>query len=65
MPPGSYHARFYDMAFSHARIPGPEHHFLINPYGLNYNEVTATNLATGGINIASNRLTVNIRASWR
>jgi len=25
-------------------VPGPEHHFLINPYGLNYEEVTASNL---------------------
>lgn len=27
-----------------ARVPGPEHHFLINPYGLHYTEVTASNL---------------------
>jgi len=27
-----------------ARVPGPEHHFLINPYGLNYDEITASNL---------------------
>ncbi|MBX2882974.1 MAG: class II aldolase/adducin family protein [Granulosicoccus sp.] len=27
-----------------ARVPGPDHHFLINPYGLNYDEVTASNL---------------------
>jgi len=27
-----------------ARVPGPEHHFLINPYGLNYDEVCASNL---------------------
>ena len=27
-----------------ARVPGPEHHFLINPYGLRYDEVTASNL---------------------
>ncbi len=26
------------------RIPGPEHHFLINPFGLMYGEVTASNL---------------------
>lgn len=26
------------------RVPGPEHHFLINPYGLMYHEVTASNL---------------------
>ena len=27
-----------------ARVPGPDHHFLINPWGLNYDEVTASNL---------------------
>ncbi len=27
-----------------ARIPGPKAHFLINPFGLNYDEVTASNL---------------------
>ena len=26
------------------RVPGPEHHYLMNPFGLNYNEVTASNL---------------------
>lgn len=26
------------------RLPGPEVHFLINPFGLNYDEVTASNL---------------------
>lgn len=32
--------------FNHitVRVPGPEHHFLINPYGLRYDEVTASNL---------------------
>jgi hypothetical protein len=24
LPPGTYHLRFYDMAFSHARVPGPD-----------------------------------------
>jgi ribulose-5-phosphate 4-epimerase/fuculose-1-phosphate aldolase len=35
-----------EMIYSHisVRIPGPEHHFLINPYGLRYDEVTASNL---------------------
>src|SRR3981189_2303585 len=27
-----------------ARIPGPEHHFLINPYGLLFEEITASSL---------------------
>lgn len=35
-----------DLVFTHisARVPGPEHHFLINPYGLSFDEVTASNL---------------------
>jgi ribulose-5-phosphate 4-epimerase/fuculose-1-phosphate aldolase len=35
-----------DMVFTHisARIPGPQHHFLINPYGLLFEEVTASSL---------------------
>ncbi|MCE9524394.1 MAG: class II aldolase/adducin family protein, partial [Alphaproteobacteria bacterium] len=30
------HHGWADMIFTHitARVPGPEHHFLINPYGL-------------------------------
>ena len=27
-----------------ARIPGPDHHFLLNPFGLGWREVTASNL---------------------
>ncbi len=35
-----------DMIFTHisARVPGPEHHFLINPYGFFFNEITASSL---------------------
>ena len=35
-----------DLIYTHisARIPGPDHHFLINPFGLMYEEVTASNL---------------------
>jgi len=35
-----------DMIYTHisARIPGPEHHFLINPYGLFFDEITASSL---------------------
>ena len=35
-----------DLIFTHitARIRGPEHHFLINPYGLMFDEVTASSL---------------------
>jgi ribulose-5-phosphate 4-epimerase/fuculose-1-phosphate aldolase len=35
-----------DMIFTHisARVPGPEHHFLINPYGMMFDEITASSL---------------------
>jgi len=35
-----------DIIFTHlsARIPGPEHHFLINPYNLMFEEITASSL---------------------
>ncbi len=35
-----------DLVFTHisARVPGPEHHFLINPYGMFFEEITASNL---------------------
>ncbi len=35
-----------DLVFTHvsARIAGPEHHFLINPYGFMFDEITASSL---------------------
>ena len=35
-----------DLIFTHisARVPGPEHHFLINPYGMMFGEITASSL---------------------
>jgi ribulose-5-phosphate 4-epimerase/fuculose-1-phosphate aldolase len=39
------------------RIPGPDHHFLINPYGLHYSEVTAGNLVK--IDLDGNKLDDN------
>ncbi|WP_394843595.1 class II aldolase/adducin family protein [Pendulispora brunnea] len=35
-----------DLVFTHltARVPGPEHHFLINPYGMTFDEITASSL---------------------
>lgn len=35
-----------DMIFTHIsmRVPGPEHHFLINPYGWFFEEITASSL---------------------
>lgn len=40
------HYGWDDMIFTHisARIPGPEHHFLINPYGMMFDEITASSL---------------------
>jgi len=40
------HLGWVEMIYNHitVRIPGPEHHFLINPFGLMYREVTASNL---------------------
>jgi ribulose-5-phosphate 4-epimerase/fuculose-1-phosphate aldolase len=35
-----------DLVFTHisARVPGPDHHFLINPYGTMFHEITASSL---------------------
>ncbi|MBS0577834.1 MAG: class II aldolase/adducin family protein [Proteobacteria bacterium] len=35
-----------DLVFTHisARLPGPQHHFLINPYGMLFEEITASSL---------------------
>jgi len=35
-----------DLVFTHisARVPGPDHHFLINPYGMFFEEITASSL---------------------
>src|SRR4030095_3214293 len=35
-----------DLIFTHisARLPGPDHHFLINPYGMMFGEITASSL---------------------
>ncbi len=35
-----------DLVFTHvsARVPGPDHHFLINPYGFMFEEITASAL---------------------
>lgn len=35
-----------DLIYTHisVRVPGPEHHFLINPYGMSFDEITASSL---------------------
>ncbi|GAB3494877.1 class II aldolase/adducin family protein [Nocardiopsis coralliicola] len=40
------HFRLTDLIYTHftVRVPGPEPHFLINPYGLMFDEITASSL---------------------
>ncbi|MCU1268124.1 MAG: class aldolase/adducin family protein [Acidobacteria bacterium] len=50
------HYGWDDLIFTHisARIPGPEHHFLLNPYGMMFDEVTASSLVK--VDLAGNPL---------
>jgi ribulose-5-phosphate 4-epimerase/fuculose-1-phosphate aldolase len=45
------HFGWDDLVFTHlsARVPGPEHHFLLNPYNLMFEEVTASSLVKVGL----------------
>jgi ribulose-5-phosphate 4-epimerase/fuculose-1-phosphate aldolase len=45
------HFRMTDLIYNHisVRLPGPEHRFLLNPFGLLYEEVTASNLVIVGL----------------
>lgn len=40
------HLGWCELIYGHIslRLPGPQHHFLINPYGLRYDEMTASSL---------------------
>ena len=46
-----------DLIFTHisARVPGADHHFLLNPYGMMFDEVTASSLVK--IDLAGNKVT--------
>src|SRR5512132_1742821 len=46
------HFRWDDLIFTHisARVPGPEHHFLINPYGMMFDEITSSSLVKVDLN---------------
>ena len=46
-----------DLVFTHisARVPGPEHHFLINPYGMMFDEITASSLVK--VSLAGEKVT--------
>jgi ribulose-5-phosphate 4-epimerase/fuculose-1-phosphate aldolase len=53
-----------DLIFTHisARIPGPEHQFLINPYGMMFEEITASSLVKIGLDgkpLSASRFPVN------
>jgi ribulose-5-phosphate 4-epimerase/fuculose-1-phosphate aldolase len=45
------HFKMTDLIFNHisVRLPGPEHRFLLNPFGLLYEEITASNLIIVGL----------------
>jgi ribulose-5-phosphate 4-epimerase/fuculose-1-phosphate aldolase len=40
------HHRWTDFIYTHisVRVPGPEHHFLLNPYGVNFQHIRASEL---------------------
>lgn len=50
------HFGWCELIYGHltAKVPGPDLHFLINPYGLNYDEVTASNLVK--IDVEGNKI---------
>src|SRR3984957_37179 len=45
------HFKMTDLIYNHisVRLPGPEHRFLLNPFGLLYEEITASNLVVVGL----------------
>jgi ribulose-5-phosphate 4-epimerase/fuculose-1-phosphate aldolase len=49
-----------DLIFTHisARVPGPEHHFLINPYGMMFEEITASSLVK--VDLAGNKVLASL-----
>src|SRR5260370_28557571 len=60
-----HHYGMPDLVFTHltARVPGPEHHFLINRYALLLNEITASHLVKidgqGPIGVAADQSQIN------
>lgn len=58
------HFKWDDLVFTHisSRVPGPEHHFLINPYGMLFEEITASSLVKidlGGKKVAESPYEIN------
>ena len=58
------HFRMTDLIYTHisARVPGPEHHFLINAFGQMWDEITASSLVkvTAGGEIVDDPLGLGI-----
>jgi ribulose-5-phosphate 4-epimerase/fuculose-1-phosphate aldolase len=59
------HFRMTDLIYTHCtvRVPGPEHRYLINPYGLMWDEITASNLVLldrNGTPVGANRPYINM-----
>ena len=56
------HYGWDDLVDTHisARVPGPDHHFLINPYGLMFDEITASSLVKVGLDGNRFRLLIGI-----
>ena len=59
-----HHYGWTDLVYTHisARVPGPQEHFLLNPLGFMFNEVTASNLVKidlEGNNVAASPHSVN------
>ena len=50
------HFGWDDLIFTHlsARVPGGDHHFLINPYGMTFDEISASSLVK--VDIAGNKV---------
>lgn len=50
------HYGWDDLIFTHlsARVPGSDHHFLINPYGMMFDEITASSLVK--VNLAGEKV---------
>ena len=60
----AWHFRFTDLIYTHitARVPGEDGHFLINPYGLSWDEITASSLVkidVDGNKVADSDYSVN------
>jgi ribulose-5-phosphate 4-epimerase/fuculose-1-phosphate aldolase len=58
------HFSWHSLIYNHItlRIPGPERHFLINPFGLLYREVTASNLLK--VDLDGNKLSPSPWEVW-